>query len=43
MQMYSQTTNISYTKSQNLNVAHLILHLRLLKTLKPGVKLRMKM
>ena len=33
-----QTSNISRTKSQNLNVSHLVLQLFLLNQLKPGVK-----
>ena len=39
----SQTSNITCTKSPNLNVPHLILHLSLPNPLKPGVELRMKM
>ena len=39
---YCQTSNISHTKSPNLNVC-LILQLSLPNPLKPGVKLRMKM
>ena len=39
---YCETYNISLTKSQNLNVSHLVLHLSLSNPLKPGVKLRMK-
>ena len=40
---YHQTSNIRCTKSQNLNVSHLILQLSLPHLLKPGVKSRMKM
>ena len=40
---YRQTSNISSTKSQNLNVSHLVLQLSLPNPLKPGVKSRMKM
>ena len=40
---YPQTTNIKCTRSQNLNDPHLILQLSLPNSLKPGVKLRMKM
>ena len=42
-QNYCQTSGIRYTKSQNLNVSHLILQLSLPNPLKPGVKSRMKM
>ena len=35
---YHQTSNISHTKSQNLNVSHLVLKLSLPNPLKPGVK-----
>ena len=35
---YLQTSNISGTKSQNLNVSHLVLQLPLPNPLKPGVK-----
>ena len=38
-----QTYNISYTKSQNLNVSRPVLQLSLPNPLKPGVKSRMKM
>ena len=38
-----QTSNISCTQSQNLNLPHLVLQLSLLNPLKPGVQLRMKM
>ena len=41
--MYRQTSNISCTKSQNLNVSHLVLQLSLANPLKPCVKSRMKM
>ena len=41
--IYSQISNISGTKSQNLNVSRLVLWLSLPNPLKPGVKLRMKM
>ena len=41
--MYCQTSNISHTKSQNLNVSHLIWQLSLPNPLKSGVKSRMKM
>ena len=37
-----QTSNISHTKSQNLNASRLVLHLSLPNPLKPGVKSRMK-
>ena len=37
------TSNISRTKSQNLNVSDLVLMLSLSNPLKPGVKSRMKM
>ena len=40
---YRQTSNISQTTSQNLNVYHVVLQLSLCNILKPGVKLRMKM
>ena len=40
---YCQTSYISGTKSQNLNVSCLVLQLSLTNPLKPGVKLRMKM
>ena len=38
-----QISNISHTKSQNLNVSHLVLQLSLPNPLKPSVKWRMKM
>ena len=40
---YCQTSNISHTKSQHLNVSRLILQLSLPNPLQPGVKSRMKM
>ena len=40
---YRQTSNISRTKSQTLNVSCLVLQLSLPNPLKPGVKSRMKM
>ena len=40
---YSQISNISGTKSQNLTVSRLVLQLSLCNMLNPGVKLRMKM
>ena len=40
---YSQTSKRSCTKSQHLNVSHLVLQLSLPNPLKPGVKSRMKM
>ena len=40
---YCQTSNIKHTKSQNLNVSHLILQLSFSNLLQPGVKSRMKM
>ena len=40
---YHQISNISYTKSQNLIVSHLVLQLSLANLLKPCVKLKMKM
>ena len=40
---YLKTSNISHTKSQNLNDSCLILQLSLPIPLKPGVKSRMKM
>ena len=40
---YRKTSSISRTKSQNLNVCHLVLQLSLPNPLKPNVKLRMKM
>ena len=42
-QSYHQTSNISRTKSPNLNVYRLILHVPLPNPLKPGVESRMKM
>ena len=41
--IYRQTSNISFTKSQNWNVSPLNLQLSLPNPLKPGVKSRMKM
>ena len=41
--MYRKPHNIWRTKSQNMNVARLVLRLSLCNLLKPGVKLRMKM
>ena len=40
---YHQISNISCTKSKNLNVSHFMLQLSLPNPLKPGVKSRMKM
>ena len=40
---YREISNISRTKSQNLNVYRLVLHLSLPSLLKPCIKLRMKM
>ena len=40
---YRPISNISRTKSQNLNVSRLVLQLSLRNRLKPGVKSRMKM
>ena len=40
---YRQTSNIGYTKSQNLNDSRLILKLYLPNPLKPGVKSSMEM
>ena len=40
---YRQTSNISRTKCQNLNVSRLVLHLSLPNSLMPGVKSRMTM
>ena len=40
---YHQISNISCTKSQNLNVSRLVLELSLPNPSKPGVKSRMKM
>ena len=40
---FHQTSNISRTKSQNLNVSHLVLQLSLPNQLQLGVKSRMKM
>ena len=41
--IYFQISNIRRSKSQNLNVSRLVLHLSLPNLLKPCVKLRMKM
>ena len=41
--LYRKTSSISRTKPQNLNVSHLLLQLSLPNSLKPNVKLRMKM
>ena len=41
--IYHKTSSISRTKSQNLNVSHLVLQLSLPNPLKPNVKLIMKM
>ena len=40
---YRKTYSKSRTKSQELNVSCILLQLSLLNSLKPGVKLRMKM
>ena len=40
---YRKTSSISRSKAQNLNVSHLVLQLSLPNSLKPNVKLRMKM
>ena len=40
---YRKVSNISHTKSENLNASRLIFQLSLPNPLKPGVKLRMKM
>ena len=40
---YRKISNISRTKSQNLNVSRLVLQLSLPNPMKPGVKSRMKM
>ena len=40
---YHQIFDMSHTKSQNLNVSHLVLQLSLCNLLKPGVKSKMKM
>ena len=39
---YCQTSDISHTKSQNLNVSHLVLQLSLPNSLKPVFKSRIK-
>ena len=41
--VYHQTSRVSWTKPQHLNVSHLILQLSLPNSLKPGLKSRMKM
>ena len=41
--IYSQNSNITCTKFQNLNVSRFIFHLALPNPSKPGVKSRMKM
>ena len=41
--VHCKTSNISHTKSQNLDVSRLVLQLSLSNPLKPGVKSRMKM
>ena len=41
--IYHQTFSKRHTKSQNLNVSHLVLQLPLPNPLQPGVRLRMKM
>ena len=40
---YSQTSNICHTKSENLDVPPLALHIYLANPFKPGVESRMKM
>ena len=40
---HRQTSNVSSTKSQNLNISHLAVQLSSPKPLKPGVESRMKM
>ena len=40
--IYHHTSNISRTKSQNLNISRIVLQLSLPNPLKPGVKPRMK-
>ena len=40
---YRETSSLSRTKSQNLNVSCILLQLSSLNPLKPCVKLRMKM
>ena len=42
-QQHREISNISGTKSHNLNVSHLVFQFSLLNPLKPGVKSRMKM
>ena len=41
--MYRQTFNMMRTKSPNLNVCHLVLHLSLSNLVRPGIKSRMEM
>ena len=41
--IYRKISNISFTKSQNLNASRLVLQLSLPYPMKPGVKSRMKM
>ena len=43
MQNYRKTSSISRTKFQNLNVSCILMQLSSLNSLKPGVKLIMKM
>ena len=43
MRAYLQISNIRRTKSQNLNIYHLVLQLPLCNLLKPVVKSKMKM
>ena len=40
---YRETSSISRTKSQSLNISCIVAQLCSLNSLKPGVKLRMKM
>ena len=40
--IYRQTSDISRTKSKNINVSRLVMQLSLPNPLKPGVKSRMK-
>ena len=42
-QKYRKTSNVRHTKSQNLHDSCLVMQLSLPNSLKPGVKLRMKM
>ena len=41
--IYRKVSNIRCTKSPNLNVSRLVLHLAVLNRMKPGVKSRMKL